>query len=209
MVLVHGLGKRGASWDEVAEAFAATHRVYALDLRGHGDSDWPGTYSLELMRDDTIGFCDALGLAGVTLVGHSAGGIVSYLLAQVRPDLVGRLVLEEAPVLSAAVPTRAVPDRPAAPLTFDWALVEPIYQQRNNADPAWAAGLTKVAAATLAIAGGRDSHIPFACLVDLADRIPDCQLVTIPAGHDVHERRPVEFVAAVDEFLTSRAAAGR
>src|ERR1035438_7493297 len=69
------------SWAAVAAQFAKRFRVYALDLRGHGDSDWPGIYSFELIRDDVLGVLDQLGLDRVTLVGHSMGGTVAYLVA--------------------------------------------------------------------------------------------------------------------------------
>ncbi len=52
---------------------AQTHRVYALDLRGHGASDFPGQYSFELMRDDVIGFLDAVEVGRCVLIGHSMG----------------------------------------------------------------------------------------------------------------------------------------
>jgi pimeloyl-ACP methyl ester carboxylesterase len=44
MVLLHGLGSGAGSWSNVAGQLAMTHRVYAPDMRGHGSSDWPGTY---------------------------------------------------------------------------------------------------------------------------------------------------------------------
>jgi 3-oxoadipate enol-lactonase len=73
MVLLHGLGSNGSSWTAIAEALGESHRVYVPDMRGHGASDWPGTYSFELMRNDVLGFLDALGLDRVTLIGHSTG----------------------------------------------------------------------------------------------------------------------------------------
>ncbi|MFG3055252.1 alpha/beta fold hydrolase [Kitasatospora sp. NPDC048239] len=94
LLLLHALGERGADWDGVLPQLAPHHRVYALDLRGHGGSDRPARYGLELMRDDVVAFLDALGLARVDLVGHSMGGVVAYLLAQSHPERVGRLVLE-------------------------------------------------------------------------------------------------------------------
>ena len=53
-----------------AGRFAERFRVFAFDLRGHGDSDWPGEYSFRLMRDDVAAALDELGLAGVALVGR-------------------------------------------------------------------------------------------------------------------------------------------
>ena len=97
LVLLHALGEDAADWDGVTPAFARHWRVYALDLRGHGRSDRPGDYSLELMRTDVLGFLDALALERVDLVGHSMGGVVAYLFAEAHPERVHRLVLEDVP----------------------------------------------------------------------------------------------------------------
>ena len=39
MVLLHAAGRDASTWSEIAPALAASHCVYALDLRGHGRSD--------------------------------------------------------------------------------------------------------------------------------------------------------------------------
>ena len=49
--------------------------------------------------------------------------------------------------------------------------------------------------------GRAASHVDQGQLVDMATLIPDCELVTIPAGHLVHAARPAEFTAAVCAFL--------
>jgi pimeloyl-ACP methyl ester carboxylesterase len=58
----------------VAAALSGSWHVYALDLRGHGGSDWPGTYTLALLRDDVVAFLDMLELPQVTVIGYSMGG---------------------------------------------------------------------------------------------------------------------------------------
>ena len=73
MVLLHALGEQASAWEPVFSRFAATHRVYAPDLRGHGQSDWPGGYAFETYVDDLMGFLDALDLDPIVLVGHSMG----------------------------------------------------------------------------------------------------------------------------------------
>src|SRR5262249_61277006 len=83
-----------ADWQPVAGRFDERFHVFAFDLRGHGDSDWPGEYSFQLMRDDVAAALDGLGLGDVTLVGHSMGGGVAFAVAMSRPDLVGRLIVE-------------------------------------------------------------------------------------------------------------------
>jgi len=199
MVLLHGLGERGASWAPVIPWFAGRFHVLALDLRGHGGSDWPGTYSLRLMRDDLLGFLDRLALGPVTLVGHSMGGGVAYLAAMQWQDRVRRLIVEDAPPPFRR--DRAIPARPAEPLGFDWAAVPAIVGEVNAGDPEAWEGLAAITAPTLLIGGGPASHIPQDMLAAAAARIPRCDLVTIPAGHDVHTARPAEFASAVLGWL--------
>ncbi|MGO4423620.1 alpha/beta fold hydrolase, partial [Streptomyces sp. MCAF7] len=135
VLLLAGLGADGVDWLGIAPELARTRRVYALDLRGHGASDWPGDYALERVSDDIVGFLAALGLPRVSVVGHSYGGVVGYLLAQRHPDLVERLVIEDAPPLWPQDPPVEVPERPAGRLVFDWAVKTQFTEQRNAPDP--------------------------------------------------------------------------
>lgn len=201
MVLLHGLGSDGSSWDEVAAALGDSYRVYAPDQRGHGASDRPGRYSFELMRDDVLGFLDALGLGRVTLVGHSMGGTVALLFAEAYPDRLERLVVEDSPPPFAGGDPIPLRSRPDGPLPFDWPVVEAIVGQLNDPDPAWWEKTGGIAVPTLMIAGGPDSHVPQDRVVEVAARIPECTLTTIAVGHQVHRDRPAEFIAAVREFL--------
>lgn len=199
MVMLHALGEHAASWDTVAPRFATRFRVVALDLRGHGASDWPGTYSFELMRDDVIGVLDDLDLHELVLVGHSMGGTVAYLVAQAQPSRITRLVVEDAPPPFAR--TRPVPPRPAGELSFDWAVVPAIIEEVNDPSQRWWTQLPDITAPTLLIGGGSTSHIPQEKLVDVARVVPWCTLITIPAGHDIHESEPDAFSEVVLDWL--------
>ena len=201
MVLLHALGERGSDWAPVAAAFAERYRVYAPDLRGHGASDRPGSYSFRLMRDDVIGLLDHLLLRGVALAGHSMGAVVAYLVTIARPDLVTRLVIEDAPPPFPR--DRPVPDEPAGPLGFDWPVVPAIVNQVNQGDPETWDLLTTISVPTLIIAGGPRSHIPHAQLEAAASRIPLSTLITIPAGHNVHTTCPAEFQQSVLTWLAT------
>jgi 3-oxoadipate enol-lactonase len=199
LVLLHGLGAQANTWDTVGAEFARSFRVLAIDLRGHGDSDRPGVYSFELMRDDVLGVLDQLGLDRVSLLGHSMGGTVAYLIAQKEPGRISRLILEDTPPPFPM--ERIAGERPDGPLPFDWAVVPAIYAQLNDPDPAWWDRLTEITAPTLVIAGGPASHIPQDKLEEAAARLPRGTLQVIPAGHEVHATRPAEFTAAVLRFL--------
>lgn len=204
LVLLHGLGEGAASWAGVEQRFADRFQVVALDLRGHGASDWPGEYSFEFMRDDVLGVLDVLGLRDIALVGHSMGGTVAYLVASARPDLVSRLIIEDAPPPFPR--TRPIPERPSEPVDFDWAVVPTIAAAVNDPTRRMWALLPGITAPTLIIGGGPSSSIPQELLAEAAGLIPDCRLVEIDTGHDVHENRPNEFTSAVLGWLDEKAA---
>jgi pimeloyl-ACP methyl ester carboxylesterase len=202
LVLLHALGDDRSTWEGVGTAFAATHRLYAPDLRGSGRSPWPGEYSFELIRDDVLAFVAQHGLGDVTLVGHSMGGTVAWLVAEERPAWLARLVLEDTAPPRAPETPRPIPDRPIElPLTLDWALIVSLLKQLNEPDPAWWERTAQISVPTLVIAGGPDSHVRQDALAEVATRVADGRLVTIPAGHHVHRERPAEFLDALRSFL--------
>jgi pimeloyl-ACP methyl ester carboxylesterase len=204
MVLLHALGQDADDWRGVLPQLAGTQRVYALDLRGHGGSDFPGEYSHELMRDDVIGFLDAVGVDRCVLIGHSLGGTVAVLVAAEIPHRLTRLILEDTAPPRPGGPGLPRRTRPTRPLPFDFAVVTAIIDEVNDPDPAWWDRTDAIPVPTLVIAGGPESRIPQQLLSDLVDRMPDAQLTTIEAGHHVHRARPQEFLAAVRDFLADR-----
>ncbi|MFI8104563.1 alpha/beta fold hydrolase [Streptomyces sp. NPDC086023] len=216
MVLLHATGEGADDWETVAPALAgegagsgaaaAPWRVYAPDLRGHGRSDRPGTYSLELMRDDLLAFLDALGLGEVVLVGHSMGGVVGYLLAQDQPERVRALVLEDVPVPRPRKPV--APVRPEGELDFDWDMVLAVRAQIDTPDPAWAGRMGRIGAPALLLAGGPASHVPQDGIREMARALPDAELADVPAGHLIHAAEPEEFVRLVRDFLARRVRGG-
>jgi 3-oxoadipate enol-lactonase len=199
VVLLHALGEESSDWAPVAATLASSWRVYAPDLRGHGASDWPGSYTIEQLTEDLAAFLDALGLDQVTLGGHSVGGPPAYLYAARHPDRVTRLVLEDpAPPWPRA---RRDVARPGGPLRFDWDVTALSNEFTDPQVSSWRESLRHVRAPVLLVAGGPASHVDQGQLADMAALLPDCELITIPAGHLVHAARPAEFTAAVTGFL--------
>lgn len=200
LLLLHALGEDATDWEAaVIPGLARSRRVYALDLRGHGRSDWPGDYSLELMQADVLGFLDVLGLDTVDLIGHSMGGVVAYLLATDHPQRVSRLVLEDVPAPRPR--ERTTPTRPDGDLSFDWEMAQAVRRQIDVPDPTWLHRLSGITAETLVVAGGPRSHVPQDGIAELARRIPGGRVVTIPVGHLIHRAAPEAFMKAVSEFL--------
>jgi pimeloyl-ACP methyl ester carboxylesterase len=101
VILLHGFPEFSYSWRHQLPALAAAgfHAV-APDLRGYNESDRPPSvraYRLRTLVDDVAGLIAALGAPRAAVVGHDWGGAIAWKLAMLRPDLVERLVILNAP----------------------------------------------------------------------------------------------------------------
>jgi pimeloyl-ACP methyl ester carboxylesterase len=201
VVLLPATGATAEDWDAVASRLSDERPVFAVDLRGHGRSDWPGTYSIQLLADDVSGVLEHLGDGPVDLVGHSLGGLVAIKVAAALPSRINTLVLEEVglPHPRSAAP----PSRPEGELSFDWAVVEQVRPEIDDPDPLWGDVIADVQAPTLVIAGGPRSFLPQQHVAELVERLPNGRLVTIDAGHLVHATRPEEFIQQLTTFLNA------
>ncbi len=94
LVLIMGWGGDHTAWALQAPAFAAEHRVIALDNRGAGQSAVPeGPYTIPGMAADVVGLMDALGIARAHVCGASMGGMIAQELALRHPPRVRTLQL--------------------------------------------------------------------------------------------------------------------
>jgi pimeloyl-ACP methyl ester carboxylesterase len=93
LVLIHGGAQNAHTWDTVALALGRP--LVAVDLPGHGHSDWKadGAYHPRELANDVAVALDALAPDARAVVGMSMGGLTSIALASARPDLVRRLAL--------------------------------------------------------------------------------------------------------------------
>lgn len=98
VLLCHGFLEHAHAWDWVAPRLAAAGwHVFALDWRGHGESEWVGAGGYYHFADyiaDLAGVVRALG-GRVALVGHSMGGNAALLYAGTEPERVSALALIE------------------------------------------------------------------------------------------------------------------
>jgi pimeloyl-ACP methyl ester carboxylesterase len=85
VLLLHGLQDTARNWDHIAQELSKNYHVFALDARGHGDSDWsPGNYQFAKYVDDVRAVLEELDLKDTVLIGHSAGG--KYAFSHVAND---------------------------------------------------------------------------------------------------------------------------
>lgn len=100
LVLVHGWCGDHTAFAPQLEHFAATHRVVALDLRGHGESDAGGPYTIDAFADDVAWLTRALGLRAPVVIGHSMGAMIAVEAAATHPDLFVAAVSLDGPVVA-------------------------------------------------------------------------------------------------------------
>jgi pimeloyl-ACP methyl ester carboxylesterase len=96
VLLFHGGGQTRHSWHTTSETLGrGGWRALSVDLRGHGESQWPedGDYGIDAFADDIVAIASALDQAPA-LVGASLGGVASLVAAgESSPGLATALVL--------------------------------------------------------------------------------------------------------------------
>ena len=102
VVCLPGLARTAADFEPLATSLAgdpATPRhVIALDSRGRGQSEYdrdPANYSLQVELADLQAVLTALAIARAVFIGTSRGGILTMLLATVRPTAIAGCVLND------------------------------------------------------------------------------------------------------------------
>ena len=142
VLLIHGVGLRAEAWGEQIHALAAAHRVIAVDMPGHGESD-PLARGASL--PDFVAWAAqvvrALGLGPVAVAGHSMGALIAGGLAATHPELVARVAMicpvhrrgaeARAAVLSRAAEIAAGKGDPQAPLSRWFGAGEDVYRAQT------------------------------------------------------------------------------
>jgi pimeloyl-ACP methyl ester carboxylesterase len=101
VVLIHGIACHRGFMAPQARFLRARHRVVAIDLRGHGDSDAPRQrYTIDALADDVGWICEQLAVKHPVVVGHSLGGLVALELAATQPDLIRGAALIDSVLLA-------------------------------------------------------------------------------------------------------------
>lgn len=110
LILLHGIGIDAGtiSWRRAIPELAKYHRVYAVDLPGHGRSEKPRLkYTTELYRQAVSAFVDELDIGDHGIAGLSMGGSVALGHALDHPDTVDKLGLVASYGLGEDAPWRA------------------------------------------------------------------------------------------------------
>lgn len=93
LLLIHGLGGSGRSWDTITDSLAARREVIAVDLPGFGETPpLPGEVSIRTLSDAVTDFIETHDLKGVDIVGSSMGARLVLELARRGGGIVGAVI---------------------------------------------------------------------------------------------------------------------
>ena len=116
LVVLHGLYGTKRNWASIAARLAPRRRVFAVDLRNHGESPWDARHDYPALAADVARLIETRLGGPADVLGHSMGGKAAMMLALGRPELVSRLVVVDiapapSPGTAAVAPRvlRAVP----------------------------------------------------------------------------------------------------
>ena len=175
LVVLHGAYMNIPTMGKIIPTLAKTHKVYAVELQGHGrttDIERPITYPN--MADDVAAFMDSVGLAKVDVFGYSMGAIVGLQLAIRHPARVNKLVSASGaydlegwqPAFKAAIPQMTVEMIVAMPFAADYRKLAPNPDgfpelarkliALEKEPMAWEEDVKKIKAPVLIIAGDAD-----------------------------------------------------
>ena len=121
VVLLHGGNQSSHSWDLVSLHLSDRYHVYALDQRGHGDTEWSREldYSMEAMAADALAFIADQQVQRPIVFGHSMGGRVTMQAALAEPGVARALVLVDVGPELSAKGTKVIGEFIAHNIEFD------------------------------------------------------------------------------------------
>ncbi len=229
LVALHAHLMEGRTYEGLARALQPAWRVVAPDQRGHGDSDHAARYGRDDYLGDLRALLDHLGAPRAVLMGNSLGGVNAYQFAARHPQRVRALVVEDIGAVvdsdmrfvgawrgtfgsRAALADRVGPRLlPYVAPSFretaaGWFTAfdpdETLASQAALNGDHWADWLATDCPALLL--RGRTSNVSDATMFEhMAAERPRTLLVTLEAGHVVHQDDPQGTSRAVAAFLAA------
>lgn len=224
LVLLHGFsGTASSVWKSYVPAFAKFYRVIAIDLPGHGRSDYMDTTEVYLHKraaEYIMGLLDKLQIDSADVMGISSGSFITLYMATIKPRLTKKIILIGGQIYYSSI-TRSViaaqgpgienPERlknaikshgkEKGPL-----LLRQFYNFRKlYGDPSFTPDvLASVKARTLIIHGDNDPIAPVTNAWEMYRNIPKASLWIVPNGGHVPNAIPAnrdDFIKRVLEFL--------
>lgn len=121
VLFLHGGGLTAHTWDVTCLLLRRDYHCLALDLRGHGDSEWSPVmdYGIEAHRGDVEALVEHLRLDGFVLVGMSLGGLTALAYAGRNAARLSALVIVDSGPEARQEGARRIAEFVAAPAEFE------------------------------------------------------------------------------------------
>jgi len=211
IVVLHGAYMNIPTMGAIIPMLAKTHKVYAVELQGHGrttDIDRPITY--QNLADDVAAFMDAVGLSKADVFGYSMGASAGLQLVIRHPEKVNKLIMASGaydergrqPEFTAMIPGMTVEMFVGMPFAAEYRklapdpngfreLVRKVIQLQKE-PMAWEADVKEVKAPVLVIAGDADGYtlehmlslfrlLGGDAMGDMGEPLPASRLAVLPA----------------------------
>ena len=225
LLLLHGFGGTISHWEPFIPELSKQYRVIAVDLPGHGRSDWMDTTDVYLHKraaEYIIGLLDQLKIDSVNIMGISSGGFITMYIATIRPRLAKKIVVIGGQVYYSKTTREvitAVAD-PAKNPTNENRIKEHGRQKaillerqfwnfrKLYGDPSFTPDvMATITARTLIIHGDDDPIAPVSNAWEMYQHIPKARLWIVPHGGHVPPALPGngdDFTRRVMEFLQGK-----
>lgn len=230
LVFIHGWCCDQSTWRDQIEAFAPSHRIIGVDLRGHGESDKPDQdYDIAGFADDVAWLIREIRLNRPVLIGHSMGGVTTLNLLRKHPDIARAAVFVDAGIMPFPEEIRPLLNQTLEALKSPGyrevaanVVKQFLFREESPAD------LRDEMAASMATAPQRVMHtaltstlseenyppgpVPVPSLFvraatlqateeQIKERYPGMEVVSMDTGHFNHMEKPEEFNAILSRFL--------
>ncbi len=113
LLLLHGIAERWQTFLPLAHQLTGRWRIYAFDLRGHGESGRvKNRYRVIDYSQDIICFLESQINQPAVILGHSLGALLAIYMAASKPELVKSIILVDPPLHAQHTPLRDIPNGP-------------------------------------------------------------------------------------------------
>ena len=122
IVLLHGFLENQTMWNDLAPQLSKKHRVITIDLLGHGETECLGyVHSMEDNAEAVEAVLSKLRIRKAIFVGHSMGGYVALAFAEMFPQKMKGLVLQNSTSKADSEERKANRDRAIKMVKKDYA----------------------------------------------------------------------------------------
>lgn len=224
LLLLHGFGRTATDWRHFTPEFSKYFRVIAIDLPGHGRSDYMDTTDVYLHKraaEYIIGLLDDLHIDSVNIMGVSSGAFITLYIATITPGLTKKIIVIGGQVYYSNTTRKGItslggPEK--NPVVTLENLIKTHGKQKGTllarqfwnfrklyGDPSFTPDvLSTIKASALIIHGDNDPTAPVTNAWEMYQNIPQAHLWVVPNGGHVPFLEPAnqdDFIRRVLEFL--------